>query len=325
MRTFMNSHKVEIVPIKLEPHKNADSLSIVKVYGFTVCVRTADWIGIEKGAYIQPDSIAPATEQFSFLGKNRRIRVKMLRGVVSMGMLIPAPEGANIGDDVAEIIGITHYEPIIKMRGSGDEESPPFGVYAPKYHMENMLRYSYLFEEGESVFVTEKIHGANARFVFHGKRMWCGSKSTWKKESEGNLWWQALYQNEWIREFCINNPGDVVYGEIFGNVQSLRYGAFGNQVFFRVFDVLLKGGTWEEFHNLYKDDDKYKALQIVPCLGIFSFSLEIIKELAEGKTLFSGADHIREGVVVRPIYNRCADEIGRLQLKLVSNVYLESN
>jgi hypothetical protein len=32
----MSIFKVEIVPIKLEPHPNADTLSIVKVYDFRV-------------------------------------------------------------------------------------------------------------------------------------------------------------------------------------------------------------------------------------------------------------------------------------------------
>lgn len=37
----MSIFKVEIVSIKLEPHPNADTLSVVKVFDYRVCVRTA--------------------------------------------------------------------------------------------------------------------------------------------------------------------------------------------------------------------------------------------------------------------------------------------
>ncbi|MBA2655546.1 MAG: hypothetical protein H0U70_01000 [Tatlockia sp.] len=54
----MSIFKVEVVPINLEPHPHADTLSILKVYGYTVCVRTADWKDKKIGAYIPPESIA---------------------------------------------------------------------------------------------------------------------------------------------------------------------------------------------------------------------------------------------------------------------------
>lgn len=324
-----SSHKVEIVPVKLEPHPNADSLSIVNVYGFTVCVRTDDWTNREIGAYIQPDSVVPNTPQFEFLGGNNRIRVKKLRGVVSMGMLIPAPEGSKIGDDVAELLGITHYEPPIKFppnSNKGHESEPaPIGVYAPKYDIENLLRYHHLFEIGEPVIVTEKIHGANARFVYHDGRIWCGSKNEWKKQIDGNIWWEALKQNPNVEQFCKCYPGNVVYAEVFGNVQSLRYGANAGQYFIRVFDIMRKdNGDWLDYETL-TDCAKDYDFKLAPNFGIHAFSMEKMRELAEGNTTIAGANHIREGIVIRPIVERTTTEIGRLQLKLISNEYLEKN
>src|ERR1700752_4117993 len=63
----VETHKVEIVPIKLEPHPNADRLSVVRVYNFTVVVNTADWQGVEKAAYVQPDSVMPDKPEYRFL------------------------------------------------------------------------------------------------------------------------------------------------------------------------------------------------------------------------------------------------------------------
>ncbi len=53
------------------------------------------------------------------------------------------------------------------------------------------------------------------------------------------------------------------------------------------------------------------------------FNLKALQEMAEGSSLVEGANHIREGVVVRPQSERLTNEIGRLQLKLISNAYLE--
>ena len=38
----MSIFQVEVVPVILEPHQNADLLSIVKIYGYTVCVNTVE-------------------------------------------------------------------------------------------------------------------------------------------------------------------------------------------------------------------------------------------------------------------------------------------
>lgn len=315
----MSSFKVEIVPVVLEPHPNADTLSIVKVFDYTVCVRTADWVNKTMGAYIPPDSVVPNDENFAFLQGKTRIKVRKLRGVVSMGLLVPAPADAKIGDDVTTLLGVTHYEPPLQNATThGQTESPPAGVIAPVYDVENMLRYASLFEKNEMVHVTEKIHGANGRFIFHQDRMWCGSKNEWKKYDPENLWWRTLAQNNWLEDYCRKNPGDVVYAEVFGAVQSLRYGLKTGHYQVRVFDIL-RDGKYLPLNLLLEID----TLQQVPSLGMHAFDLEKLKILSEGDSLILGANHIREGIVVRPIVDRFTNEIGRLQLKIISNAYLE--
>ncbi len=315
----MSIFKVEIVPVKLEPHPNADTLSIVKVFDYAVCVRTADWQDKTMGAYIPPDSVVPNNEKFAFLDGKTRIKVRKLRGVVSMGLLVPAPAGSVVGDDVTELLGVTHYEPPLQNAKTGGEvESPPQGIAAPAYDVENMLRFASLFQENEPVHVTEKIHGANSRYVFHDNRMWCGSKNEWKKQDDENLWWRALSQNPWLENYCRNNAGDVVYAEVFGSVQSLRYGLKPGIYQIRVFDIL-RNGKFLSVDTLLAIPD----IKLVPSLGIHPFDLEKLKVMAEGNSLIEGANHIREGVVVRPMTERYTNEIGRLQLKIISNAYLE--
>lgn len=313
----MSIHKVEVVPIVLEAHPNADSLSIVRVYGYTVCVRTADWRERAMGAYIPPDSVVDTSRpEFAFLGEHSRVRVKKLRGVVSMGLLVPAPEGAQLGDDVMERLGVTHWEPVVQTR-SGDATHPPT-CYAPTYDMENARRYASAFIDGEPVIVTEKIHGANGRFVFHDGVMHCGSRTEWKLDQPDVLWWNALRACPWLEGFCRANPGIVVYGEVYGRVQSLRYGLEG-RVSVLVFD-LLRGTEW-----LPAMEARALGLLLswVPTIAVREWSWPAIAELAEGKSLLLGADHIREGVVVKPLTERHHDTIGRVQLKVIGNGYLE--
>lgn len=315
----MSIFKVEVVPIKLESHPNADTLSVVKVFDYSVCVRTADWKDKLLGAYIPPDSVVPNNENFAFLQGKTRIKVRKLRGVVSMGLLVPAPNGSKIGDDVTTQLSVIHYEPPLQNATTrGEIESPPSGIIAPPYDVENMLRYATLFQANEPVHVTEKIHGANGRFVWYQDRMWCGSKNEWKKYDEENLWWRTLAQNPWLENYCRNHPGDVVYGEVFGNVQSLKYGLKMGHYQIRVFDIL-REGKFLPYDMLFDSTE----LQCVPSLGVHSFNLEKLKTMAEGDSLIAGANHIREGIVVRPIVDRFTYEIGRLQLKIISNAYLE--
>ena len=195
----MNStHKVEVVPIVLEEHGNADTLSIVRVFGgYTCVVRTADWVGVGLGAYIPPDSLVDTNRpEFAFLTKDAnaegfaRIKAQKLRGVVSYGLLVPLPAAwpGRVGDDVTELFGVTHWEPMTKgecaMDGLnlGEANSPAPYLYCPKYDLEAFKRHHIDLTPGELVYVTEKIHGTSARYVCHDGQMYCGSNENWKLE-----------------------------------------------------------------------------------------------------------------------------------------------
>lgn len=318
------THKVEIVKIQIEPHPNADRLDVARIFGFTCCVAKDQFQDGQLAAYIQPDSVVDSTRpEFEFLAGHERIKVKRLRGVVSMGLLMPAPDGFSEGDDAAEYFGVTHYEPPIPGERCGEVEGGPVGIYAPKYDVESMYRYKHMFVEGEHVIATEKIHGANSRFVFapDEDRMYCGSRGEWKAKSEGSLWWRALDAHPWIEQFCRAFPGDILYGEVFGNVQSLKYGAGPRDVFFRAFDVL-RNGEWRNWN------DWAGGLPInshVPIVYQGPFDFDMLVKLSDGPSLIHTANHIREGIVVRPLVERRDEHLGRVHLKLVGNSYLEKD
>jgi len=315
-----STHRVDVVEVHLEKHPNADSLSIVKVFGYTVCVRTSDWRDSMLGAYIPPDSIVPNTPMFSFLGEHRRIKVKKLRGIVSMGLLMPAPEGAKVGDNVAEQMGVTHYDPPVNASTGGNNCHPPEGFH-PVYDVDSWRRYKHLFHEGEEIVATEKIHGANGRWVFINNEMFSGSHTGWKKYDPKILWWSALAQNPWIEAFCKTHPGVTLYGEVYGQVQDLKYGTVPGSYKVRIFDIMTLGNWWP-YADVVKEAER-SALELVPLVFRGPYNAVEMEKMSDGPSLIPGANHLREGIVVKPMVERTDPEIGRVQLKIVSNQYLE--
>lgn len=379
----VETHKAEVVPFVMEKHPDADSLSIVKVWGFQCVVRTEDWQGTTKAVYVQPDSVLPDLPEYRFLKdtsstrkdrdtlakllaeskitseelatrlelleakidgntKYLRIAARKLRGVWSMGMLLPCPEGKEIGDDCAELLQITHYEPPpepeqgVSRRHTGADVGPPPPVpLAPKYDVESAYRYAKeVFEEGEMVYVSEKIDGQNARFVAVPEdltqddieggcsarwKLYAGSRTEWKLPEGDSNWWRVQSQNPWIPNWCSDNPNKLLYGENYGWVQALRYGAvIPGTLWFRAFDIL-DCTHWldaEEFIAALPSDRR------VPSFGIMPFNFDTLVKLAEGNTLIPGAKHMREGIVIKPLKERYHRKLGRVLLKIVSNAYL---
>jgi RNA ligase (TIGR02306 family) len=319
----VSTHKVEVIRIAdIERHPNADRLGIVRVYGFTAIVALGEYKPGDLAVYIEPDYVVPDTEHFAFLQGKTRIRAKKLRGVWSQGLLIKAPEGVAEGDCVMERLGITRYEPQMQLpRGrvvSSWAESPHETLSCiGSYDLENWRRHRSHFSPGERVIATEKIHGANARYAFRDGRMWVGSRTQWKKESEADTWWRALRAHPWIEEFCRANPSAVLYGEVFGSVQDLKYGATADEVFFRAFDIL-DGGRWMDACDFIA---ALPAEHRAPVVFDGPYDQAALEELSRGDSVL--AKHLSEGIVIKPERERWEPRLGRVALKLVSDRYLE--
>lgn len=362
-----STHRVEIVPVSLNPHPNADLLSVIPVFGYTYVGRTQDWLGVKRAAYIPPDSLVNVCRpEFAFLAEQAkqgvvRIKAKKLRGVVSFGLMVPVPDETPIGEDWAEKLGVEHYEPPLQdERGSGlftgcEAASPP-RLFTVKYDVDSFRRYHHLFVTGESVMITEKLDGTNSRFVYFDDKMYAGSRTEWKKEfssydhitvehlvAQGkseeqakqiidrvlskpkrkSLWWEVLEKTPTIEKFCRDNPGHILYGEIFGNVNCIKYGLpEGNR--FAAFDIM-RGGRWlnaDEARSIGRD------LNWVPDLSSakgLPYDFKLICDLAEGNSLVLDAKPgtIREGVVVKPVRERLDPEVGRVCFKCVNPTFLE--
>jgi hypothetical protein len=110
----------------------------------------------------------------------------------------------------------------------------------------------------------------------------------------------------------------VLYGEVFGQVQDLKYGAGRNEVFFRAFDVLTSVRTWIDAHALPL---MLPESGLVPTVYDGHYDPVTVETLALADSKL--ASHPAEGVVIKPAAERTDPYLGRVALKLVSNRYLE--
>ena len=381
------------------PHNNADSLEIVPVGEYQIVARKGQFKVGDLGVYIQPDSVVPQTEPFRFIWqpysyapetgamilvpeKRRRITVRKFRGEWSEGLLLPLDDFIELsdsmayeadgsllgkvtampryeGDDVSDLLGITHYDPDAGKESTGGEnEGVPklrkkypktlkgwykwiirklYGIFSkdplsgkseniildiPVYDVDALKNYPHTFIDGEKVRVSEKIHGSNAKYICLDGKMYAGSRTLWKSENSGCIWRQNLKVNPWIEEWCRAHEGYVIWGEVTPTQGKYDYGSKDIQFF--VFDVRHPSGYWLDATN---DDGILTHLQAhsVPELYNGPYDLEAIKKLVDGPSTVRGAKHIREGVVIKTAKERHQRGVGRCQLKIVSNAYLEKD
>lgn len=389
------NHRVNIVRLE-EPrvHSNADSLELYDIGEYQVVTKKGNFKAGDLGVYIQPDSVVPQTEPFKFIWeayvgldgvvptKRRRITVRKFRGEWSEGLLLPLtdfcydavnsylyslpatpydtePETSRkvaAGDDVADILGITHYDPDEGKESAKDAETfkkqkskwprsakgwfyfilHKLGIYhggsvngnedgvdMPVFDVDAFKHYRDAFEPGEMVEVTEKIHGSNARFVFRDEHMYAGSRTQWKSERANCIWRDVLKAQPWIETFCRENPGFGLYGEVTPTQgDNFQYGSPDPQLF--SFDIRTPDGKWMDHIPVVVLKSTLAAIT-APVLYTGPFDWEVIKQFVDGQTAVPGAKGMREGIVIRPLQERHVRGLGRLILKVVSNSFLEKD
>lgn len=338
----MSTHTIPVVAIdEVRSHPNGDFLDLARIGGYWSVVKRDEYKVGDLCVFVPPDYMVPLDlPVFAFLKERARegadaIRIKAvrLRGERSFGLVVPAPEGAELGQEMIETWGITRYEP--QEGGSTGDNCRGPQMHPPRYDLEPIQANMGLFTPETDVIVTGKIHGQNGRFVFDEDQLWAGSRGTWKYHPEhvfddghkasATNWWVCAKQNPWIEEWCRANPGAVLYGEVYGpGVQGpkFHYGKKPGQFGFVVFDVL-ENGQWVDNATL-RDDPRFEGLVQTEVLYRGKFDFAKIEDLAEQKETLNGCGHTREGVVVKA-EKEDPSARQRIALKYVSVKYLEKS
>ena len=359
----MSSLKIEVVEIdSIEPHPNADRLELAKIAGWQCVVRKGEFKAKDRIVYIPIDSILPIElesklfppESKVTLSKSRVKTIK-LRGAISQGLVVSLKELESfgyvipnkIGSDVAGELGITKYEPPSKppsLRGNQVSKKKANHNFREYTDIENFKHYNTLFEDGELVYITEKLHGTSARYgwlptevntfwkkikKFFGmlpEYEFClGSRhvqlqdKTYSGFYSENVYGKIAdkYDLKWLLSHTKNL---VIYGEIVGDgiQKGYTYGCGPGEHQFYAYDVLLDGNYLdaEEFRDLCN----YYAIPTVPLLYIGPYSAEIVDRLKQGDSEIGG-QKIREGIVIKPVIESTCF-MGRKVLKLLNDDYL---
>ena len=313
-------------------HENADSLELLELTnGFTVIDKIGKFQRGEKIGYCPVDMqhTDPNSEVYEFLGKGRRVRGKKIRGIISCGLALKLEDqNYELNTDLSEQFGFIPYEapephqPGAKL-GKVHEVKPPIQV--GKYDIESLRKYWRVFEP--EIVATEKIHGCNSSFLYHTfgdePTFYCKTRTRWLKSDGDSVWCRAAKQYN-LEEKLKSAPNIMLCGEIFGQVQDLKYGAAPGEIFFAAFDAYsVEWGKFIDYDDFVQLCD---GLEIPRAPEVYRGTwqgLDHMKALSERKTLVGhDSEQIAEGIVIKLTKEKWDQRVGRIILKLPSEQYL---
>lgn len=270
-----------------------------------------------------------------------RVRCAKLRQVPSFGFIVPAEkfyprpaivpmpplDDSLVGLDVAAVFGARKHVPPFKC-DAGDAESP-HALFHKFTDVENGRNWPNVFQNGEIVNVTEKIDGTNCRLGLvrdESGPLWvAGSMEIQRKRpateeamSKHLYWFPYTLPNvrKLIEDLYAKGASSVfIFGETYGKVQAKRgmnYGIAGG-IRFAAFDLSVDG-RWIDNDEVLRLFVEY-GIPVVPFLGRFEYSSELMDTLSQGQSDLSGSDHMREGIVARGAKEKHSELIGRRVLK----------
>jgi RNA ligase (TIGR02306 family) len=283
---------------EIRPIEGADNIELAIVNGWHAITKKGEYEVGNKVVIATTDAVIPVELSdlmgvTGYLRKGQRVRTVKLRGVYSECLLIPfkylAPKSlennVNEGHDMMGILGITKYEPPVKMvemsvggRKFKYHQNPNFHVY---YKFPNLKNVPDLFTEEDKVTITRKLHGTNARYgivrkkklslldrvrKFFGNK-WIefeyvyGSHNVEKGSTSQGFYstdvWRTVdeqynIQNklwDYVKKYFIPErlgTGMVIYGEIYGHGIQKNYDYGLTDIRFAGFDIEIDG-VYQEF------------------------------------------------------------------------------
>ncbi|MGW5778123.1 RNA ligase (ATP) [Streptomyces sp. NPDC003863] len=347
----MSTLRVTAEVLTVHPHPNADALELAQVGLYRAVVAKGIYNTGDAAVYIPEQAVLPLAlvEELGLTGRlaggnSDRVKAVRLRGELSQGLVCRPAALAGIdlalaaaeGADFAEVLGITKWVPPIPPTMSGDVEAAP--DLLPWVDIENLQRHPDVFEPGEPVVLTEKLHGTACLLTFHAEdgrvqvsSKGFGGKGLALREDPRNLYWRAVRGHglAGVAERLAERLGARrvgLFGEVYGSgVQDLAYGADARSetVGYALFDV---SAEIDGQVRWLAPEDVIEAgeVPLVPRLYSGPYDLDTVLAHASGRETVSGREtHLREGVVIRPATERYSPVVGgRAIAKAVSPAYL---
>jgi RNA ligase (TIGR02306 family) len=335
----MSTFTVPVVTIgETQKHPNADTLSLTEAEGNPVVFKTGGLKSGDAAVYVPIEAVVPLSHPaFADLEtkegrQTHRVKAKKLRGIFSMGILyptsiLPLDLAWQVGDDVAGPLGIVKYEePEANMRLGSHRERQPDSQVCPVYDIESARKYRGALILGERVIVSEKIHGCNSRMVYRhdpreeAPRLYVSSHRYFVKDRAEDVFWMAARKYDMAAKLA-QIPDLVVYGEVYGKVQDLKYGStLEDPIHYAAFDIYdskaMRYLDYEDFKRICTE----LQIPMVPILYDGPFDWSVIEPLALGNSVLTPTQ-IREGFVMRLEKERWDPKLGRVIVKLVGEQY----
>lgn len=372
----MADWKVAIEEVCLFDHPNADQMELVRLGYRQFCVKKGLYKQGQRVVSIPEKSCLPepiAKPYIDYLSGNKVKSVK-LRGELSEGIIYPLdlaldyihkhhieeicsflkeePQGTLLGKDISRLLDIVEFTPEIPKQLAGDmkalslpflkHDCNPYGVQAD------------LFNDDDTVVVTEKIHGSQANYLFginNGQivdiqvtskgiaKRGAGLKA--KKGDEilnpllienaievDNTYWKALYNSnliervkEGIKILKVEDGYIHLTGEVIPVQKGYNYGYDTNRPVVKLFRVVLNGQIipFNYVPNCFTEIYVPKLYS-----GDYWKIKDSLYTLAKGKSTLTDS-HIKEGIVVT--FDRAKVDIrGNLIVaKIINPKYLGSD
>jgi RNA ligase (TIGR02306 family) len=351
----MSTLRVTAEPLTIHVHPNADALELAQVGLYRAVVAKGAFQSGDHAIYIPEQAVLPDAliEELGLTGRlagsaKNRVKAIRLRGELSQGIvcLPKSLDGIDLaaahaaGEDFAGVLGVEKWVPPVPISMSGDVVSA--ADLLPWTDIENIARYPGIFEAGELVSATEKVHGTcclltyladSDEYLVSSKGF--GAKYLALVETDKNLYWRTVHTHRIpeaasriAKAFGARRVG--IYGEVYGKgVQDLAYGANAQDVpGYAAFDVCIDiDGVVRylgapEWAQALKDTGL--DIPLVPTLYEGPYDEALLLKLASGKETLSGnSSHIREGIVVRSQKEHRNTVVGSRTIgKIVSAEYL---
>jgi len=278
---------------EIRPIEGADNIELAIVNGWHAITKKGEYGVGDKVVIATTDAVIPVELSdlmgvTGYLRKGQRVRTVKLRGVYSECLIMSKNTIPDLrkyptlteGEDLMELLGIVKYEPPVKMvemsvggRKFKYHQNPNFHVY---YKFPNLKNVPELFTEEDSVSITRKLHGTNARYgIVRKKKLsifdrikkllgnkWVefeyvyGSHNVEKGSTSQGFYstdvWRTIadqydIQNKlwkYVKEYYTPErlgSGIVIYGEIYGHGIQKNYDYGLTDIRFAGFDVEVDG------------------------------------------------------------------------------------